>query len=214
MSQQINLFNPVFLRQKRHFSAAAMLQAMALIIAGILLIYTYEQRQIRVLEGSAAETEKELAARRAQLLLFGKQFGDPGASKVLATELQAAEARLQERRMLLEDVRTGVGGDVFGYSRYLTALARASTAGVWLTGLEVGGKAGDMVIKGRALDSALVPTYIGALNRQAAFGGRAVGELQIAAHGVAPETVARDSAQGQPARYVEFSVRIPAKGGS
>src|SRR6185295_11194630 len=94
---------------------------------------------------------------------------------------EAAEARLQERKSLLDDVRTGVGGDVQGYSRYLAALARATTAGVWLTGVEIGGKSSELVIKGRALESALVPAYIRALNREEPFSGRRIGELRLTA---------------------------------
>ncbi len=216
MSQQINLFNPVFLRQKHYFSALAMVQALALIVAGIAAIYAYELRQIAVLDRVARDSEQQLTARRNQLLAFSKQFSEQGASKALAEELAAAEARLQERRGLLEDVRTGVGGDVQGYSRYLAALARASTPGVWLTGLEIGGKSGDLVIKGRALDAALVPQYIRALNRQEAFGGRRVGELRLTARSETPPppSAAKSATPAGPTRYIEFSLSIPMRGES
>jgi len=216
MSQQINLFNPVFLRQKHYFSALAMVQALALILAGVAAIYAYQVRQIGVLERVAADTDQQLVARRNQLLAFSKQFSEQGVSKALAEELAAAEMRLQERRALLEDVRTGVGGDAQGYSRYLAALARASTSGVWLTGLEIGGKSGDLIIKGRALDSALVPQYIRALNRQEAFSGRRVGELRLAAKTEAPPppTTTKPAPQVGPTRYIEFSLSIPMRGDS
>jgi len=214
MSQQINLFNPVFLRQKHYFSALAMVQALALIVAGIAAIYAYEVRQIRVLERVAAESDQQLTGRRTQLLAFSKQFSEQGASKTLAEELAAAEARLQERRSLLEDVRTGVGGDIQGYSRYLAALARANTAGVWLIGLEIG-KSGDLVIKGRALDSALVPVYIRALNRQEPFSGRRVSELRLAAKTEpAPPPAVKPAAPAAPTRYIEFSLSMPMRGDS
>jgi hypothetical protein len=189
-------------------------QALGLIVLGILAIYAYEQRQIRVLEQSARETANQLETRRAQLVAFSKQFSDQGTTRALTAELQAGEARLHERRALLNDVRTGVGGDVLGYSRYLVALARAATAGVWLTGLEIGGKSGDMVIKARAVESALVPAYIRALTKESAFGGRAVGALQITSHGAAKPPVPPAGAPAEPTQYVEFSLRIPAKGGS
>ena len=215
MSQQINLFNPVFLRQKHYFSAVAMLQALALIVAGMLAIYAYEVRQNRTLERVAGETEKRLAERRDQLPRFSKQFSDPSASKALTADLEAAEARLQERRSLLQDVRTGVGGDVQGYSRYLAALARANIAGVWLTGVEIGGKSGDLVIKGRALDSALIPNYIRALNREEPFSGRRIGELRLSARSEKPAAGATKSEPASgPSRYIEFSLSIPTRGES
>jgi len=207
VAQQINLFNPTFLRQKRYFSAAAMAQAVGLIVIGVLAIYALQVRQTRALERVAAETQKQLDERKAQIAQFVRQTaGD--TSKALRAELEAAEARLLGRRSLLDDVRTGVGGDARGYSRYLAALARANTGGVWLTGVEVGGKSGDLVIKGRALESALVPAYIDALKRQPPFTGRRVGELKVVAK-VEPAAAPGSSKAGTPNRYVEFSLSMP-----
>ncbi len=207
MAQQINLFNPIFLKQKRYFSATAMAQAGALIVLGVLAIYALQVRQTRALERLALETQRQLDERKAQIAVFAKQTsGDAG--KALGAELEAAEARLVDRRSLLDDVRTGVGGDAKGYSRYLSALARANTSGVWLTGVEIGGKSGELVIKGRALESALVPAYIDSLKRQAPFTGRRVGELKVAAK-VEPPTALGTSKAASPSRYLEFSLSIP-----
>lgn len=207
MAQQVNLFNPVFLKQKRYFSAVAMAQAVALIVLGVLVIYAVQVRQTRALERVAVETQRQLDERKAQIAGFARKTSVDG-SKALAAELQASEARLVERRSLLDDVRTGVGGDARGYSRYLAALARANTGGVWLIGVEVGGKSGDLVIKGRALESALVPAYIDALKRQPPFAGRRVGELKLAAKVTAPPAPGSNKAD-TPSRYLEFSLSIP-----
>jgi hypothetical protein len=207
VAQQINLFNPVFLKQKRYFSALAMAQAIALIVVGVLAIYALQVRQTRALERVAAEAQKQLDERKAQIAVFARQTSAE-TGKVVAAELDATEARLVERRSLLDDVRTGVGGDAKGYSRYLAALARANTGGVWLTGVEIGAKSGELVIKGRALESALVPAYIDALKRQTPFAGRRVGELKIAAK-VEPPSALGASKAGMPARYLEFSLSIP-----
>jgi hypothetical protein len=207
VAQQINLFNPIFLKQKRYFSATAMAQAGGLIVLGVLAIYALQVRQTRALERVAAETQRQLDERKAQIVVFAKQTS-VDTSRALTAELEAAEARLVERRSLLDDVRTGVGGDAKGYSRYLAALAHANTSGVWLTGVEIGGKSGELVIKGRALESALVPAYIDSLKRQAPFTGRRVGELKVAAK-VAPPAAIGSSQVGTATRYLEFSLSIP-----
>ena len=41
MSQQINLFNPIFLKQKKYFSVVTMLQALLLIVLGSMLFFAY-----------------------------------------------------------------------------------------------------------------------------------------------------------------------------
>jgi len=219
LSQQINLFNPIFLKQKRQFSALAMLQALGLVALGVLAMYAYEVRQNHTLAAVLAQTDQQLEARRSQMTRFGIEFSTQGASRALTDELAAAEARLAERIGLLDDVRTGVGGDARGYSRYLAALARQTMPGVWLTGLDIGGKSSALVIKGRALDSALVPAYMRALNRAAPLAGRRVDELRLTAKeaaNAAPGAVPpRDmQAPSEPDRYIEFSLAIPLRGDS
>ena len=217
MSQQINLFNPIFLKQKRHFSALAMAQALALVLLGVLAMYAYEVRQNRTLAGVLAKADEQLEERRSQITRFGREFSTQGASRALANELSAAESRLAQRTSLLDDVKTGVGGDVQGYSRYLTALARQTMPGVWLIGLDIGGKSSALVIKGRALDSALVPAYMRALNRAAPLAGRRVDELRLTAKETAqsPGGAHRDpQAPREPESYIEFSLAIPMRGDS
>jgi len=217
LSQQINLFNPIFLKQKRHFSALAMAQALALVLLGVLAMYAYEVRQNRTLAGVLAKADEQLEERRSQITRFGREFSTQGASRALANELSAAESRLAQRTSLLDDVKTGVGGDVQGYSRYLTALARQTMPGVWLTGLDIGGKSSALVIKGRALDSALVPAYMRALNRAAPLAGRRVDELRLTAKETAqsPAGAHRDpQAPREPESYIEFSLAIPMRGDS
>ena len=216
MSQQINLFNPIFLRQKRQFSALAMLQALGLVALGVLLMYAYEVRQNHTLASVLAQVDQQLEARRSQITRFGRDFSTQGASRALTNELATAEARLAERRSLLDDVKTGVGGDAQGYSRYLAALARQTMPGVWLTGLDIGGKSSALVIKGRALDSALVPAYMRSLNRAAPLAGRRVDELRLTAKEPpnAPAGAVPPRDPREPDRYIEFSVAIPLRGDS
>ena len=218
MSQQINLFNPIFLRQKRHFSAVTMAQALGVVLVGALAMYAFQMRQNQTLAGALAQADEQLEARRIQITRFGKEFSTQGASRLLGKELATAEARLAQRRDLLDDVKTGVGGDVEGYSRYLTALARQTLPGVWLTGLEIGGKSSALVIRGRALDSALVPAYMRALNRAAPLAGRRVEELRLSAKEPTPSSAGAayqdPRAPREPESYIDFSLAIPLGGDS
>ena len=214
MSQQINLYNPVFLKQKHYFSALTMVQALAVVLVGALAMYVFEARQNRALERVLADTGKQLDTQRQQMVRFSKEFSEIGASRALTDELALTQQRLQQRQRLLADMKTGVGGNVEGFSRYLEALARQNVAGVWLTGVEIGAKDSDLVIKGRALESQLVPAYIQGLNRQAPIAGRRVGELQMTAKGESPATpapAAAGSTTGEPKRYIEFSLSIPLR---
>ncbi len=216
MSQQINLFNPVFLKQKHYFSALTMVQALGVVLAGALGIYAFEFHQNRTLERILADTDRQISTQREQMLRFSREFSSQGASHALINELTRAEERLEQRTNLLADLKTGVGGNAEGFSGYLGALARQATPGVWLTGLEIGAKDSALVIRGRALDSQMVPTYIRSLNREAPMAGRPIGELRMTAKGepsAAPGAPA--AAPGSaPTQYIEFSLSIPLRGSS
>jgi len=216
MSQQINLFNPVFLKQKHYFSALTMVQALGVVLAGSLAMYAFEAQQNRTLEGVLADTDKQILTQREQMVRFSKEFSSQGASRALTDELTRAEQRLQQRENLLRDLKTGVGGNAEGFSGYLGALARQTMPGVWLTGLEIGAKGSALVIRGRALDSQMVPAYIRSLNREAPMAGRPIGELRMTARGEpAPAPGAAGGAPASaPTQYIEFSLSIPLRGDS
>ena len=207
MSQQINLYNPVFLKQKHYFSATTMVQALAMVLAGSLGMVAFGVWQNRTLEAVLERADGQVVAQRAQMVKFSREFSEQGASRALTDQLSRIEERLQQRQALLGDMKTGVGGNAEGFSRYLAALARQSTPGVWLTGVEIGAKDGGLVIRGRALESRMVPAYIRSLNREAPMAGRAVGELRMSARGEAE----KDAASADPARYIEFSFSIPLR---
>ena len=62
MSQQVNLYQPIFRKERRKFSAMTMLQAMGIAVLGIGLLYGYTFWQVRQLRGEVAQTDKQLAA--------------------------------------------------------------------------------------------------------------------------------------------------------
>lgn len=210
MSQQINLYNPVFLKQKHYFSALTMVQALGAVLVGSLAIYGYGAWQNRTLERVLDETTGQAAAQGQQVVRFSKEYSAQGASRALVDELARTEQRLQQRDGLLSELKTGVGGNTAGFSSVLGALARQTQPGVWLTGVEIGAKDNSLVLKGRALDSQMVPAYIRSLNREAPMAGRAVGELRMTAAGAA----APSGGSREPQQYIEFMLSIPLKGGS
>ena len=208
MTQQINLFNPAFRRQKKHFSAATLLLALAALAVGSTAMYAFQGYQNRTLERVLADTDSQVAVRREQMLRLSKDLSARGSDKGVAEQLARAEERLLARRSLLDEVSTGAGGNAGGFSGYLAALARRTMPGVWLTGVEVG-KSSELVLKGRVLQSELVPLYLTRLKQEEPFAGRSVSELRLTARNEpAPAAQTAEAAQG-PASFVEFSMSLP-----
>jgi hypothetical protein len=208
MSQQINLFNPLFLRKEKYFSARTMAQSLGLIALGLAALYAYALMQTRSLERTAGDYGAQLTAQRGQLI----QLSGRGRSKLLEAEVARLSADVQARRGVLQVLQGGDLGNTEGFSRYFAAFGRHAMRGVWLTGFSVGESGNELRIQGRVLYPDLVPSYIKELNQEDVMRGRLVTELKLAAK---EESAARHVAAPQsgaaPSRYVEFELRAPLR---
>jgi hypothetical protein len=204
MSQQINLFNPLFMRREKYFSARTMLQSLGLIAAGMIALYAYALVQAHELERLAADYNAQLGTQRAQFI----ELGSRGQSKLLEAEVARLEADVKSRRAVLAVVQGGDVGNTQGVSAYFAAFARHPTPGVWLTGFSVGEDGNELRVRGRVLHADLVPAYLKVLNEDAVMRGRLVTELKLVAR---QEAGAQAGSGGGPTRYVEFDLSAPLR---
>jgi hypothetical protein len=200
VSQQINLFNPIFLKQKKVFSAVAMSQALGVLLGGALTVAFYARQNVSALEHEAELGRGRLVQREQRLVKAKAEFAPRQKSAQLETELVQAEARLKAMREVSGVLERGELGNTSGYAEYFKALARQNLAGVWLTGVSIGGAGNEVGVQGRALDPVLVPAYLGRLTHEQVMRGKGFGSLRISQ--AAP---AKDAAGAVPP-YVEFSL--------
>jgi hypothetical protein len=211
MSQQINLYNPIFLKQEKYFSTKAIAQALVLVVIGLMAFYAFALVQTRSAEGLLAQTRAQVAKQRERFVAAAPKLTPATRSKVLEAELARAESEVKTRRGTLDALSTGELGNTTGFSEFLAALARQSTAGVWLTGIVIGESGRELRIDGRALRAELVPAYLKALNEEPVMRGRDVTEMKVAAK-EAPPLVAKAPVPAGPARYVEFGLVAGIRG--
>jgi type IV pilus assembly PilN-like protein len=203
MSQQINLFNPIFLKQKKHFSARTMLQALLLIAGAVALVCALQVYQL----GALRDQERGMRFQADQVTQrLAAAGGDPRArsAKTLEEDIKVAEAELKGLQELTGAVQTEVAGGNEGFSRYLAAFARQPVSGLWLTGFTVAGD--DLEVRGRALKAELLPVFIRRLAREDVLKGRGFSEVSVAARAEAPKPGPAAGAPEAPQRYVEFSL--------
>ncbi|MBC7456522.1 MAG: PilN domain-containing protein [Massilia sp.] len=212
MSQQINLFNPIFLKQKKVFTARPMLEALVVLVLGALALVFYGLQSVAALQGELAATGKQLAQRKARQASAVLQFVPRQKSAELAQQLAAAELELASLHKVAAVLQRGEIGNTAGYADYFRALARQSVGGLWLTGVSIVGAGNEIAVQGRALQAALVPAYIGRLGHEPVLRGKSFASLQIAQATQAPKeggaTTAAAGAAAAP--YVEFSLHTVA----
>ena len=132
MAQQINLYSPILLQPKRYFSALAMLQALAALLAGLLALGAW-------LEVSTAQQRRELATttgaqsadrQRLQTELAGK----PATAKdnsALEQELAQARQAVNDRQRLLGELSNPSA--TASRAAVLRLIAQTAPDKLWLT---------------------------------------------------------------------------------
>jgi Tfp pilus assembly protein PilN len=176
--QQVNLYQPIFRRQRQVFSALAMLQSTGVVALALLLIYAYGLWQVISLEGEAVQLEGREKAYATQLASL-----DPTSSQQRRADIerQVAElnARLVEQQKLVEVLRAQPLGGTAGFSAHLAALARRHIDGLWLTKVRIQGAGHALDLVGKTLRPDLVPDYLVNLGKEDALAGQKFGELKI-----------------------------------
>jgi hypothetical protein len=212
VSQQINLFNPALEQQKKVFAARTMAQALAVLLLGVVALGFYGEARVAALQKRADAGAAQLARKQARLAIVASEFAPRLQSPALQGELAETETRLASLRQVAGVLDRGELGNTDGYSEYFKALARQNVEGLWLTAVSVGAAGNEIGVRGRALDAALLPGYLGRLAHEKTMQGKAFGSLQISQ--AAPlRVVGKDGKEAAaPAPYVEFSLQSKAEG--
>lgn len=198
MSQQINLFNPIFMTQKKYFSAITMLQALGLIIVGSVMFYAYAVYQVNQLAQRSGETAKRYSLEQKRLAHYLSEYSPQKATQLLEEELRKLEAQAAAQQNLVATLKSGAIGNTTGYSEYLRAFARQVVPGLWLSGFDIEGDGAQISLQGGVLNPSLVPAYIQRLNREKTMHGKSFAALQMRL----------PSKGGKHAgRYVKFTLR-------
>ena len=179
MSQQINLFNPIFRRQKKYLSAVTMAQALGLILLGAVLLTFYAGYRSSRLAADAAEANNQLKAVQAQLAQVTAAFPPRKKSEGLEAQIRKVEEEMVSLQKAADVLRDGQFGSTTGHAEYLRAFARQSIDGVWLTGFSIQGAGTEISLQGRALKPELVPAYINRLKREAVLQGKSFSALHM-----------------------------------
>ena len=194
MYQQINLYQPIFRKQRQIFSATTLTQCLGLVAVALLLIYAYGLHEVRGLESEVVKLEGREKALTTQLARIDPAQNHNRRAEV-EEELKKLNATLLTQQRLIEVLRDEPLGLQAGFSGYLAALGRERTPELWLTQFAINGGTGALELAGRSTRPELVPEYLQRLGREQALSGQRFDALEIEHDATSGEAVFRATSQ-------------------
>ena len=179
MNQQINLYQPMFRRQEKIFSAMAMIQTVLLFVGILTVIYFYGQSQINPIEEQIRKTGNGLVKLREQVQIYREKAPPKSKSRLLEAEITRLEKELEERskvRDLLEKQQIGTAPR---FSSIMEALARQHVNGTWLTEVRISASGRALSLNGKTFTSDLVPIYMQRLAEEVVMTGIAFNNMEM-----------------------------------
>lgn len=181
MSRQINLFNPLFLKQEKVFSAVTLMQGFMIIVLGSLALSSYAIYNASEIQKIAQSTEAKLQATEKQIKQLREQHHVKEKNPALEIQVQTQEQILADKQQVIQLLTNNDFGDTQGFSAYLTAFARQIPDGVWLTGFDIATTQAQpqFTLQGRTLQGESVPQFVSNLKKETIMNGRSFAQLEM-----------------------------------
>jgi len=160
VSQQINLYQPIFRKEEKKFSTVAMLQSIGLVAIGVVALYAFTWWQNEALKSELKRVEQNHVMASKRLADANQKFGLGKGPSELDKEITSLETEIVAKQQIQEILKRGVFSNTTGFSDYFASFARQRIPGVWLTGFDITGAAEQMILAGRTTNPELVPRYM------------------------------------------------------
>lgn len=205
--QQLNLFNEAFELKTQRFTARTIAIGAGVLTLGLAGAAVHAKLRVDDLQREFDANAARLDGVQKRLASVNADFAPRQKDAALDVQLLEANGQLDALHRVSETIKRGDLGNTQGYAEYFRALARQRVEGLWLTGVNIAGAGQDIGVRGRALDPALVPGFLGRLRNEPVMQGKPVGSLQIG-EAAAIKRIDKDGKEtSAPAPYVEFTLQ-------
>lgn len=178
MAQQVNLFSPILLAPRRHFSALAIVQSLGLLAVGLTAFAVWSVGSTVRLQADLASTRSANEAEKARLSAeLARRPALPQDMAALEQQLAQARSALAERRLVLDALDGQRGGAGSGNAELLRLLARSAPAPLWLT--EVRRAGGRLEIAGVTLQPEALQPWLARLAEHPLLAGQSLRAVQV-----------------------------------
>jgi Tfp pilus assembly protein PilN len=171
MRQQINLYQPIFRRERKPLSAVMVATTLGVVALALTAISVYTARDVERLRGQVAQLIEQQDKQQAELAKVGETLSRPARRSDVEARVKALTATLSERTQALQVLQSGAAGQTSGFASRMEALARRHVDGLWIDGLAMSGTRSTMSISGGSVDADVVPAYLRSLSSETVLSG-------------------------------------------
>lgn len=179
MNQQINLYQPMFRKQQVVFSARTTLILALGFLVLLAIWWALLDHRVNSLESQLQGQQAQEQSLSARLNQLNMQLAARQPDPILEDEVERLEQRADVLRASRALVRQRIPSEPVAVSARLSALARQHPAGLWLTGIDIADSGREISLRGRMLNSSLLPSFLERLGQEQVFNGQSFRQLQV-----------------------------------
>ncbi|HEB87741.1 MAG TPA: hypothetical protein ENI68_12115 [Gammaproteobacteria bacterium] len=171
--QQINLYQASLQKKKTRLSSQRLLMAMAFVSGLMLALGLVYTLQVRQLDAELATAQAAQAAKMAKLKTLQTQLQARHKDKQLQARVDGLVLAISNRQKVLKVLGEQRFGNIGGFTKHVSGLARQRIPGLWLTQVRISQGGASLGMKGQALKAELLPRYLQRLSTEPVFAGKA-----------------------------------------
>ena len=177
--QQVNLFQPIFRKERKLLSFKVLVQACVAAVLVLTMIFGWSLQQTRQMKSDLAQLTKQSAQFSTRLAEVSGRLASMKTDTAPQLAMASLEKELVARQKVVNALTKVKDSYARGVSSYLESFSRQAPQGVWLTGFMVQAGGEGLVMRGRSLKPALIPIFLQQLSTESALSGTQFGLLEI-----------------------------------
>ncbi|MDX1404901.1 MAG: hypothetical protein R3192_10195 [Woeseiaceae bacterium] len=159
MYQQVNFYRTEFLTRTDRLGAGTLMAFGGVVVAAMVAAYLYASYEMMNVKSELKIAEGQERAAISRLENFDPN-AEGGDQATWERQLEDAKRALQDQELVLNMVVDSSLGDIDGFSRYLSSLARMNTDGLWLSRIRLSALGDSTRLEGQAIRAELIPLYL------------------------------------------------------
>jgi len=171
VQQQINLYQPIFRKQEKVFSARTMLMVLVATIVLFSSIYGYARWNVFALVDESEKLTVSYQNETKRLNDLAHRFPIKQKNRKVETELDNLKNERKAKQFLIKTLSGRSIGNDEGFSSFFEAMARQRPTGMWLQRFEIEQGGQVIGIYGSSLQPELVPEFLQRLSEESSFDG-------------------------------------------